>query len=397
MRGEPGTIATLNLHLLRSTEHLGVGVLAFVTLFGLVVPTATASDPETATASLIKELGLRESRQPVAESPRWRKPEKIVVILGERHLKSRPDALAWLMEVAGGAELVMAGSRDQAVTMLDGADVLLGYCTHDVLEFGEDLRYILNYSAGVDRCMKSPLIHERDLLLTNMQRIYAPGIAEHVIGMMYMLTRKLHVYYDRQRARRWDRGAVERTSLWEVQGRTMLVVGLGGIGTEVARRAHALGMRVIATRNSSRKGPDFVAYIGLADELHRLAAQADVVVNATPLTPTTTGLFDQEFFDAMKPGAYFINIGRGQSVVTTDLIAALNAERIGGAALDVQDPEPLPEDHPLWTAKNVIITPHISAGSDLQMQRFWLLVRENLRRYVNGERMLNVVNIQRGY
>lgn len=397
MRGEPGTIATLNLHLLRSTEHLGISFLAFVTLFSLAVPTATATDPETEIATLVEELGLRESRQPVRESPRWRKPEKIVVVLSKRHLSSRPDALAWLKEVTGDAELVVAGTRDQAVAMLDRADVFLGYCTHDVLEFGEDLRYILNYSAGVDRCVKSPLIHERDFLLTNMQRIYGPGIAEHVIGMMYMLTRKLHVYYDRQRERRWDRGAVERTRMWEVQGRTMLVVGLGGIGTEVARRANALGMRVIATRNSSRKGPDFVAYVGLADELHQLAAKADVVVNATPLTPATTGLFDQEFFNAMKPGAYFINIGRGKSVVTQDLIAALNTERIGGAALDVQDPEPLPADHPLWTAKNVIITPHISAGSDLQMQRFWLLVRENLRRYVNGERMLNVVNIQRGY
>jgi phosphoglycerate dehydrogenase-like enzyme len=215
--------------------------------------------------------------------------------------------------------------------------------------------------------------------------------------MMYMLTRKLYVFRDRQRERKWDRRAVPRTQMWEVQGRTMLVVGLGGIGTEIARRAHALGMRVIATRNSTRDGPDFVAYIGLAHELHELARQADVVVNATPLTPTTTGLFDRVFFQAMKPGAYFINVGRGKSVVTQHLIDALNSGRLGGAALDVQDPEPLPPEHPLWAANNIIITPHISAGSDVQMTRFWLVVRENLRRYVNGERMLNVVDIKRGY
>ena len=185
--------------------------------------------------------------------------------------------------------------------------------------------------------------------------------------------------------------------MWEVQGRTMLVVGLGGIGTEIARRANGLGMRVIATRNTSRKGPDFVEYVGLAHELPKLVGQADVVVNATPLTPATTGLFDRTFFGTMKQGAYFINVGRGKSVVTGDLIDALNSGRVGGAALDVQDPEPLPPDHPLWTAKNVIITPHISAGSDEQMQRFWLVVRENLRRYTNGERMLNVVDVKRGY
>ena len=281
--------------------------------------------------------------------------------------------------------------------MLKGADVLLGYCTHTTLKNGKNLRYILNYSAGVDRCMSSPLVRERDLLVTNMQRIYGPGIAEHVIGMMYMLTRKLYVFHDRQREHQWDRSAVKRTDMWEVQGRTMLVVGLGGIGTEVARRANALGMRVIATRNSSRKGPDFVEYVGLSQELYKLARQADVVVNATPLTPATTGLFDRKFFRKMKPGAYFINVGRGKSVVTNDLINVLNSGRIGGAALDVQDPEPLPPTHPLWNAKNVIITPHISAGSDEQMQRFWLVVRENLRRYTNGEHMLNVVDLKRGY
>jgi phosphoglycerate dehydrogenase-like enzyme len=281
--------------------------------------------------------------------------------------------------------------------LLEGTDVLLGYCTHDTLKHGENLRYILNYSAGVDRCMSSPLIRERDLLVTNMQRIYGPSIAEHAIGMMYMLTRKLHVFHDRQREQLWDRKAVGRSEMWEVQGRTLLVVGLGGIGTEIARRAAALGMRVIATRNTSREGPDFVDYVGLSPELDELARRADVVVNATPLTPATTGLFDRAFFANMKRGAHFINVGRGRSVVTADLIEALNSGHLGGAALDVQDPEPLPPGHPLWSARNVIITPHISAGSDAQMERYWLLVRENLRRYTSGERMLNVVDLRRGY
>ena len=356
-----------------------------------------ASGSDAATAKLIQELGLRESKQPIREAKYWQRPKRIVVVMEARQKKSKPDAVKWLKEVAGDAELVVAPSRKEAANLLEGADVLLGYCAHATLQNGKELRYILNYSAGVDKCMSSPLVHERELLVTNMQRIYGPGIAEHAIGMMYMLTRKLYVFRDRQNERKWDRSAVERTEMWEVQGRTMLVVGLGGIGTEVARRAHALGMRVIATRNSSRKGPDFVEYVGLSHELHKLAKQADVVVNATPLTPATKGLFDRKFFREMKPGAYFINVGRGQSVVTKDLIDALNSGHLGGAALDVQDPEPLPAAHPLWTAKNVIITPHISAGSDEQMGRFWLVVRENLRRYVNGERMLNVVDIKRGY
>jgi len=358
---------------------------------------ASAAGPDAATAKLIQELGLKQSPQPIREATYWQKPRRIVVVMDARQRESRLDAVKWLKQVAGNAEFVVAPSRKEAANLLDGADVLLGFCTHETLNNGKQLRYILNYSAGVDQCMSSPLIQERGLLVTNMQRIYGPGIAEHTIGMMYMLTRKLHVFHDRQREQQWDRDAVAGTQMWEVQGRTMLVVGLGGIGTQIARRANALGMRVIATRNSSRQGPDFVDYVGLSHELAELAGQADVVVNATPLTPATTGLFDRKIFAKMKPGAYFINVGRGKSVVTDDLIDVLNAGHLGGAALDVQDPEPLPPGHPLWSARNVIITPHISAGSDAQMERFWIVVRENLRRYTLGERMLNVVDTKRGY
>jgi phosphoglycerate dehydrogenase-like enzyme len=156
-------------------------------------------------------------------------------------------------------------------------------------------------------------------------------------------------------------------------------------------------MRVIATRGSRREGPDFVSYVGLADELLDLVPQADVVVNAAPLTPATTGLFGARFFAAMKPGAYFINVGRGRSVVTADLLAALEAGQIAGAGLDVTDPEPLPDGHPLWSRPEVIITPHVAAGSDLRVERLWIVLRENLRRYAAGEPMLSVVDTARGY
>ena len=124
-------------------------------------------------------------------------------------------------------------------------------------------------------------------------------------------------------------------------------------------------MKVIATRASSREGPDYVSYVGLSDELPTLIAQADVVVAALPLVPATTRLFDAKMFGRMKKNAFFINVGRGGSVVTDDLVAALNAGTIAGAGLDVTDPEPLPKDHALWKAKNIIITPHMSAQSDL--------------------------------
>ena len=373
----------------------------FILISGFVVgTTSVAVEPDEATVNLIRDLGLSQSAQPVRQEKFWQKPRRIVVLLDERRKQSRPDAVSWLKEVAGDAEIVVATSSQDMVDNLDfleDVDVLLGICTDASLKAGKNLRYILNYTAGTDRCISSPLALQRDLLITNMKRIYGPGIAEHTIAMMYSLTRKLHVWRERQLEKDWNRSAVKATDMWEVQGRTMLVVGLGGIGTEIARRASALGMNVIATRNSSRKGPAFVSYVGLTDELLNLAAEADVIVNATPLTPKTNGLFNKVFFTKMKKGAYFINVGRGKSVVTDDLVEVLKSGHLGGAALDVMDPEPLPRNHPLWTTPNVILTPHISSGSDAKMNRFWLLVRENLRRYVNGQKMLNVVDLKKGY
>jgi phosphoglycerate dehydrogenase-like enzyme len=156
-------------------------------------------------------------------------------------------------------------------------------------------------------------------------------------------------------------------------------------------------MHVIATRNSRREGPDYVEYVGLADEYRTLAPRADVVVNATPLTPQTRGMFDAAFFAAMQDGAYFINIGRGESVVTAALTAALAAGELGGAGLDVTDPEPLPQGHALWRMPNVVLTPHVATSSDFRSDRTVTLVVENVRRYLRGERMLSVVDLAAGY
>jgi phosphoglycerate dehydrogenase-like enzyme len=183
----------------------------------------------------------------------------------------------------------------------------------------------------------------------------------------------------------------------ELEGRTVLVVGLGGIGTQTAKRAHGLGMRVIATRGSRREGPPYVDYVGLADETLELARQADIVINTAPLTDETRGMFNAAFFRAMKPTAYFVSVGRGASTVTEDLIAALKNGEIAGAGLDVTDPEPLPWGHPLWTTPRVLISPHTAGRSDKGRDRLFLLVAENLRRYVAGDPLLSVVDLERGY
>ena len=155
-------------------------------------------------------------------------------------------------------------------------------------------------------------------------------------------------------------------------------------------------MRVVATRRSSRDGPDFVDYVGLSSELHGLAADADFIVNALPLTAETTGIFDKIFFADAKKGSYFISVGRGASVVTDDLIQALESGQLAGAGLDVTDPEPLPTDHRLWQMENVIITPHV-AGWGGSGGRRQVLVKENVRRFIAGDALFNVVDPERGY
>jgi phosphoglycerate dehydrogenase-like enzyme len=347
-----------------------------------------------AAVELVERFELRESAEPVRERAGWQRPGKIVV--ADVPLADQLRVIAPGVEVVG-----VAGLRNYAgmAEVVAGADVLIGLCTPEIVARGTNLKWIQLLNAGADSCATIPAVAERGILVTNLQRIQGPHMAEHAIALLLSLARGLPVYAVEQNAGEFTRGFRETRGERpiEIEGKTLLVVGLGGIGTEVAKRAHGLGLHVIATRNSARVGPDYVEYVGLADEYRTLAARADVVVNATPLTPETRGMFDAQFFAAMRADAFFINIGRGESVVTAALTAALQAGAIGGAGLDVTDPEPLPPGHPLWSLSNVIITPHIATSSDFRGGRTVTLVAENVRRYLRGDAMLSVVDLAAGY
>jgi phosphoglycerate dehydrogenase-like enzyme len=324
----------------------------------------------------------------VRERPGWRRPRIVLIEKQVQHL------LPTLEQAAPGVKLIEVSSA--TASQIAAADATIGVCSPEVLEKATHLQWIQWTAAGVERCVQQPLMHEHHVLVTNVQRTTGPSMAEHVLGMMLALSRHFDYFFRQQQEAHWAR---EDTTpqLADLDGKTVLVVGLGGIGTEVARRAHALGMRVVATRASGHSGPDFVSYVGLPDELLKLARDADFVVNCTPLTPETTGIFNREFFETLKPGAYFISVGRGRSTVTADLIAALGSGHLAGAGLDVVDPEPLPADSPLWHLPNVIITPHVSAHTAVSQEQRNLVLVENLRRYAAGEPMLSVVDIERGY
>ena len=354
-------------------------------------PLTSAAAPAAAagSAELIDKLGLRIAPQPVRERPGWRSP-RIVLVDNEMH-----DLLPALRQAAPGAKLLEVSAATPK--QIAAADAAIGVCSEALLTQAKQLQWIQWPAAGVDRCVQQPLLHERHVLLTNLQRTMGASMAEHVIGLMLALSRHFDYFLKQQEQARWAKEESTRPQLVDLEGKTVLVVGLGGIGTEVARRAHALGMRVVATRASGRTGPDFVSYVGLPDELLKLARDADFVVNCAPLTPQTTGIFNREFFDTLKPGAYFVNVGRGRSTVTADLVAALRSGHLAGAGLDVVDPEPLPAESPLWHLPNVIITPHVSADTPVSEEQRNFVMVENLRRYAAGEPMLSVVDLERGY
>lgn len=301
-------------------------------------------------------------------------------------------------QAAPNVRVVRARSREEALALAGGAHgVDARFAVPEFLERAPNLAWVQAMSAGVDRYLSNRALMDNDrIVLTNMRAVHGPVIAEHAFAMLLTLTRGMKAHTDHQRAGVWGGrdGAPPAVAL---HGRTMLVVGLGGIGTEIAARAHAFGMRVIATRRSDTPGPEYVERLGRADDLPAFLAEADVVAVCVPLTPETEGLFDSAAFDAMRPGAYLINIARGRVVNTAALLEALDSGRLAGACLDVTDPEPLPPDHPLWRRENVVITPHVAADGEVTDARRRAVALENMRRFGAGEPLLNVVDKAAGY
>jgi phosphoglycerate dehydrogenase-like enzyme len=377
---------------MKSSSVLAAAWVAAVTLS---VPAAQADVPaaDPKAAEIIREMGLVEGPVALRETKGWKAPRKIVL--------TQMGPLDALKAAAPGVEFVVVDGAEAMAKAAVDADAIAGgdnvVCDDQVLAAAKKLRWVAVYSAGVEACLGKPALLKPGIIVTNMRAIAGPVMAEHSIALMYALSRSLHVSVGRQaRGEGWSR-SFTGSDPQALTGKTVLVAGLGGIGLEVAKRAHALGMKVIATRNSSRDKPDFVSYVGLSNELPTLIPQADVVVSALPLTPETTNLFDAKMFARMKKSAYFINVGRGGSVVTDDLVAALNNGTIAGAGLDVTEPEPLPKEHALWKAKNVIITPHMSAQSDLGNSGRALIYREQVRRFTAGDKLLAIVDFKKGY
>jgi phosphoglycerate dehydrogenase-like enzyme len=263
----------------------------------------------------------------------------------------------------------------------------------NILERAPHLKWVQTLSAGVDRLLGTRL-WQSDVILTNASGIHAIPIREHVLSVMLMFTRQAHVYFTNKQNKVWKRHTPD-----QLYGKTLGVVGLGRIGEMIARAAKAFDMRVVATRRSATEfeTSPVTDVIYPADKLVEMLAESDFVVVSVALTNETQKLIGERELRAMKPTAYMINIARGSVIDEAALTRALKEGWIAGAGLDVFENEPLPQDSELWTLPNVIITPHVAGAMPDYDARAMEVFCENLRRYLAGKPLINVIDRARGY
>jgi len=295
-----------------------------------------------------------------------------------------------IQSVSSDAEVLNVKTENDALEIMGDVDAMYGTITPTLLARAKKLRWIQTPMAGLEHYMFPALI-ESDVTISNMQGIYSDQIADHVMGYVLMFARGFHIYLRRQLERRWQ-GDVPVIHLADA---TLGVIGLGGIGMAVAKRGAAAEMRVIAVDAVKTEKPDFVAALWGNDQLGDLLGESDFVVSCVPHTPETVKLIGAAQLKQMKKSAYLINISRGVVVDLPALTSALQRGEIAGAGLDVFETEPLPSNHPLWVMENVIITPHTAGVAPHTTKRRTEVLTENLRRFIAGEPLRNVVDKRR--
>ncbi len=287
---------------------------------------------------------------------------------------------------------VATAFRDPADALVDieDADAAYGTVPPELLARAKKLRWICAARAGLggdwfyDALVKSPVV------VTNMRGSYNEHLSAHAVAFLLAFARRFEHYLPQKQ---WKRGP----GMIDLPAQTVLIVGVGGAGSETSRLCAALGMRVLGSDPRVTEPPPGMAELFTPGRLEERLADADFVIATTPETPETVGMFNARLFSRMKRGAYFINIARGRCVVTADLIAALRSGQLAGAGLDVVDPEPLPADSPLWAMPNVLMTPHVAIAGAPYRQKWEEILLENCRRFAANKPLLNVVDKEKWY
>lgn len=318
-----------------------------------------------------------------------------VVLLSKELAPEKDSVERQLSEALPSYDIYSAQDGDVPEEVLSRVEIAVGHFDPSVLEGAARLRWYQQWSAGADWVLRHPELAGRDFVLTNASGTHPVQITEHILGLMAAFARNLHLNVRAQSEGEWR--SERMTGVFELYEKTVLVAGLGAIGTRFARVAQALDMKVIGMRRHPERGSACgVRMIGPA-ELDATLAEADFVVIALPGTTDTHHMFGARQFARMRRGSYLINIGRGSVVDESALVDALRKGEIAGAGLDVFETEPLPSDSPLWKMEQVIVTPHTSGYTPRYFERVWALFMDNVIRYREGRELRNIVDKQAGY
>jgi phosphoglycerate dehydrogenase-like enzyme len=309
-----------------------------------------------------------------------------------------PGMVKELAASAPNVRIVPARGADLAKEIED-ADAMVGVpLTPELFKHAKQLKWLHISSAGVEshggQVGLFPELVASDVVVTNAKNVYGPQIADHAFAFLLALTRKLNVSIPRQQLEEWPAG---RDGMFELNGKTAVIIGVGGIGSQIAQRAHGFGMKVIGVDIRDVPTSNIIQRVVPPDMLDSVLPEADVVFISVPHTKKSEGMVGARQFELMKRGSYFIAMSRGKIYDHQALVKALDSRRLAGVGLDVTDPEPLPKGDPLWKFPNVIITPHVSGGSDNLEARLYFLVKENIRRFGAGMPLLNVVDKKEGF
>jgi phosphoglycerate dehydrogenase-like enzyme len=286
---------------------------------------------------------------------------------------------------------------DTVMKEIGDADALIGTIKPEWVTAGKKLKWVQVTSAGVEPVLHmsgSTALRDSDIILTNNQIVQGPEIADHALAMLLALTREIPKWLTLKAEEKWQGTPRD---LYELRGKTAVVIGVGGIGMQISQRAWAFGMTVIGVDPDDIPYSPFVSQVVKPDMLDSVIPQADVVFMSAPHTEKSHKMLGPNQFELMKKDAWFIAVSRGKTYDLNALIKALDSGKLKGAGVDVVDPEPLPAGNALWKFKNVIITPHIAGRSDMDRGRMLGTVQENIRRFADGLPLVNVVDKQKGY
>ncbi len=308
---------------------------------------------------------------------------------------SDPQMIKTLSEASPKVRLVPVNSATLMKELPD-ADALIGEITPEQVRAGKNLKWVQIMSAGAERVLfmsGGNDLRDSDIVLTNNRIVQGPEIADHALALLLTLSRGLNNFIADDKTQTWNPRNYHGI---ELNGKTAVIIGVGGIGQQIATRAWAFGMTVIGVDPQDYPISPFIRRMVKPDQLDEVLPEADVLFISAPHTEQSHKMVGPKQFSLLKKGSYFVAVSRGGVYDMPSLVKALDEQRLAGAGVDVVDPEPLPKDHPLWHFNNAIVTPHIAGRSDRDRARMVNTIKENIVRFADGKPLLNVVNKQRG-